>query len=202
MRAHRRRTVLSTASAVALLALGACGPTAAPDSSRVAGLSASPTPEFDTRHNEHDVDFATSMIERHRQAVEMASIADERKASPAVQKIALQIEEAQGGEILLLTELLGLWGKAAALPQEHDHDATTKRGVIAIERMDDLNGSTGTAFDKLFLQLMIEHHQGAIAIAKAHDGEGLNSDANGVALLIVSEQTKEVEAMKRLLKTT
>ena len=86
--------------------------------------SPSPTAQDKRVHNQQDIAFVTEMLERHQQAIDMASIADERNASAEVAALALEIEENHRIELLGMEGWLVDWG-AEAPPA--DHDADTRR---------------------------------------------------------------------------
>jgi hypothetical protein len=67
--------------------------------------------------------------------------------------------------------------------------------------MDALAGASGAAFDTMFLEMMIVHHEGAIADAQREMAEGANTQAKDLAAQIVSSQTAELDQMRQLLQT-
>ncbi len=72
---------------------------------------------------------------------------------------------------------------------------------MTAQEMASLKATTGTAFDKLFLTLMTQHHQGAVSMAKAELSQGKNADARKLAQSIVTSQTKQIADMQTLLST-
>lgn len=162
-------------AAILLLALGACG---------------------GQTHNKADGDFAQGMIPHHQQAVRMSAMAEEA-AGPQVKALAARIAAAQGPEITQMTGWLSAWD----LPVEADHGMQHDMpGMMSGESLDKLRATNGDAFDSHWLQMMVEHHQGAIAMAKTELAEGKYPAALTLARSIVKSQTAEIAEMRRMLK--
>lgn len=179
----RISTVLGTVAAVALLA--ACGSDA--------GTTAQD-------HNAADVSFATEMIPHHRQALDMAEMASTRASSPDVAQLAEEIAGAQDPELETMSGWLEEWGEP--VPEEMSGmDMGGMPGMMSEEQMQDLERSTGAAFDEMFLEMMIEHHTGAIQMAKTEQSEGQYPEAIELAEQIEEGQTAELETMQALLGT-
>jgi uncharacterized protein (DUF305 family) len=170
------------------------------------GSSASPSSPAassaqNASHNDQDVMFAQQMIPHHRQAVDMAKLASTRAKSPEVKKLATQIEGAQDPEITTMTGWLKEWG--AALPEESmpgmDH-GTDMPGMMTDADMTSLTKMSGSAFDRMFLTMMIKHHEGAITMAKDEQAKGSSAPAKTLAGTIITAQTAEIATMRGLLK--
>jgi len=147
-----------------------------------------------------DVTFAQQMIPHHRQAVEMARLAQQRAASPEVKTLAGEIEKAQGPEIQTMTGWLQAWGRN--VPDDTSgmgHGGADMPGMMSAEEMKALENASGAAFDRMFLQMMIEHHQGAIDVAGTEQANGRSADAIALAKQIEAAQTAEISVMERLL---
>ncbi|MFF0520448.1 DUF305 domain-containing protein [Actinomadura nitritigenes] len=193
-----KRAIALVAVPALAFALAACG-----DSGGKGGSKPSATPSMSmsmsaaqASHNEQDVMFAQMMIPHHRQAVEMAGLAPSRAASAQVKALAAGIEKAQAPEIATMTGWLKDWGAPAAMTGMH-HDMP---GIMGEKDMTSLKGLKGAAFDKAFLRMMIEHHQGAVTMARAEGRSGQNADAKAMAASIVRTQTAEIAKMRGLLK--
>ena len=163
------KTAVAAAAAVAaVLALGACstGTEKAASSSTAASTSASASAQA---HNHADVMFARHMIPHHQQAVEMATMAQERASSADVKQLAERIEAAQGPEIDTMAGWLENWGQQVSPDSEGgmEHSGGDMSGMISDADMESLGTATGAEFDQMFLEMMIEHHTGAIEMAKA-----------------------------------
>ncbi|WP_405920876.1 DUF305 domain-containing protein [Streptomyces longwoodensis] len=207
----RRTAVLAAASAAALV-LAACGghgdtgdSTAAHDghpshtASPAASAAASPG-----QHNAADVAFAEGMVPHHRQAVEMADLAPGRARSAEVKKLAADIKKAQDPEIEKLSGWLTSWGEdvPAAGAMDHSLHGGASGGMMTMQEMDQLEKASGKAFDTAFLDMMIKHHDGAVAMARTEKAEGASPDAKAMADAIVTSQSAEIAQMHKLLLGT
>ncbi|MEU3289380.1 DUF305 domain-containing protein [Streptomyces longwoodensis] len=210
----RRTAVLAAASAAALV-LAACGGhgdtgdssaahgghpshTASPAAS-AASAAASPG-----QHNAADVAFAEGMVPHHRQAVEMADLAPGRARSAEVKKLAADIKKAQDPEIEKLSGWLTSWGEdvPAAGAMDHSLHGGASGGMMTMQEMDQLEKASGKAFDTAFLEMMIKHHDGAVAMARTEKAEGASPDAKAMADAIVTSQSAEIAQMNELLLGT
>ncbi|GGY87549.1 hypothetical protein GCM10010385_42480 [Streptomyces geysiriensis] len=215
-----RRTVAVAAAGATALVLAACG--GADDGgsdgsaghgghSAAASATASPTPSAsasDARggHNAADVAFAKGMIPHHRQAVEMADLAPGRAGSPEVEKLAAEIKKAQDPEIRTLSGWLTAWGEevpaegAAMDHSSHGMDGMDGMdGMMTDQEMRGLRDASGEAFDTAFLELMVKHHEGALAMAETERADGAFAPAKKMAAQIITSQSAEIERMNGLL---
>ncbi len=149
--------------------------------------------------NQADVEFAQGMIPHHQQAVEMASLAKERASAPEVKQLATDIEGAQQPEIDTMTQWLESWGEEVPDSGMEHGGGHEMPGMMTEDQMTQLEQAKGGAFDRMFLEMMIEHHEGAIEMAKTEQAEGENSDAIKLAEGIEKAQTQEITLMKDLL---
>ena len=178
-----------TLAVVAALALAACG-------------SDSGSSTSSSRFNDADVTFAQSMIPHHQQAVEMAKSAQMHASSPEVKQLADKVEAAQGPEIATMTGWLNAWDEDVPSESGMDHDMGhgSMPGMMSDDDMKALDAATGAKFDRMFLTMMIEHHSGAIEMAKTEQADGENPDAVALAKKIEADQTAEIATMRDLLK--
>jgi uncharacterized protein (DUF305 family) len=194
----------STRAAVGVLslalALSACSGSAAPTGSSTAASEAPASAPADAgaQHNEADVRFAQMMIPHHQQALEMAEVALQRTQNTEVRALAEQIQSAQDPEITILSGFLESWGAAPADEGMAGMDHSGMSGMMGQGEMDGLAGASGAAFDTMFLEMMIAHHEGAIAEAQRETAEGANAQAKDLAAQIVSGQTAELDQMRQL----
>jgi uncharacterized protein (DUF305 family) len=140
-----------------------------------------------------DIMFAQMMIPHHQQAVDMSTLAETRSTDPEVLALAKQIKDAQGPEITQMTAWLDSAG--AGMDMGHEMDMG---GMLSQEQMTALSNASGAAFDKLYLQGMIGHHEGAIEMAQMISNSD-NSEARALAEAIVKSQSAEIEKMKTML---
>jgi uncharacterized protein (DUF305 family) len=156
-------------------------------------------------HNQADITFASSMVPHHQQAIEMADMALTKGSSAEVKKLATQIKASQDPEIATMTGWLTAWGAAPMPSGDHDMGdmgGSGMDGMMSGEEMSALTDASGAAFDRMWLQLMIKHHVGAVAMAKSQLSQGQSADAKRLALAVIDGQTKEIATMTALLKTS
>lgn len=142
-----------------------------------------------------DVMFAQMMIPHHEQAVEMSALAGPNSASAEIVDLAGRISAAQGPEIAQMEAMLDRWG----VPQMMDHSGHQMAGMVSDEDMDRLRAATGPAFDRLFLELMIAHHEGAIDMTEDPLENGTDPELQTLLREIVEAQTAEIAEMQAML---
>ena len=197
-----------TATLALTLVLGACSSqTGTDDDPPTLTATATATAAVQTSHNAMDTQFAQQMIVHHEGAVEMAQLAQERAATPQVQDLAGQIEAAQGPEIELMHTWLQAWGEPPAPEDDmadmgHGDMGTTMQmeGMTQQEAMAELESHSGQEFDRRFLELMIEHHRGAILMAEGALAEGQDPQAQELAQQVVADQEAEIDVMEQMLE--
>ncbi|MEG3626490.1 DUF305 domain-containing protein [Streptomyces poriticola] len=209
IRPFAHRAALVTAAATAALLLAACGGGADTDRGAEASPGAGATASTgaaapDAAHNAQDVAFAQGMIPHHRQALEMARLVADRSASAEVKDLGTRIEQAQAPEIRTMTGWLTSWGEEVPEPADTasgtDHsEHTAMPGMMDAEDMAALGKASGAAFDRLFLTLMVEHHEGAVEMATAEREKGRFGPARKMAESVVTAQSAEIAEMNRLL---
>lgn len=147
------------------------------------------------------------MIPHHAQAIEMAKLADKQAANPQVKELAAKIERAQGPEIEQMAGFLRSWG--ANIPSTSpgmagmDHGGTSgggQAGMMSDAQMQQLGAARGAEFDRMFLQMMIQHLRGAIEMAQTELRNGRSQPAKQLAQQIVGTQQAELTTMQTLLK--
>jgi uncharacterized protein (DUF305 family) len=187
-----------TVAAVAAALLTGCGGAEPPSSGHEMHQS-----QPSGQHAPADVAFAQGMIPHHTQAVGMSTLAHDRAQSGEVKDLARQIESAQGPEIETMTGWLRNWGAPVPQPgMDHSGHGGTghdMRGMMSPEDMRQLERSSGSEFDRLFLEMMIRHHEGAITMAQAELGAGQDAAAKQLAQQITGTQQAEIDRMKSLL---
>ncbi|MFJ1730078.1 DUF305 domain-containing protein [Streptomyces sp. NPDC088254] len=157
----------------------------------------------DDTPNSADVSFAQMMIVHHAQALEMTALAPKQAESAKVKSLAARITAAQGPEIAAMKSWLGKYGKAEAGGEAggegsaHHHGAMP--GMATEAQMKQLRAADGKAFDKLFLALMITHHEGALTMAADVKAQGNNIRIEEMADDVVAEQTSEISRMRAML---
>jgi uncharacterized protein (DUF305 family) len=150
-------------------------------------------------YNADDVAFATNMILHHRQAVELSGLVDSRSTDPELVGLAQQIAAAQKPEIETMKVFLVQWNENPDTSSGHAGHGGAMQGMVDDGTMARLNSLSGAEFDKLWLESMIGHHQGAIEMAKAEIANGDNADAKRLAQSIVDTQQAEIGQMNQML---
>lgn len=196
--------------------MGDMGGSAMPSmmASAMPSMMASAMPSMDASEmaamagDEGDIMFAQMMIPHHQQAVEMADMAlANPDASPFVRKLAEQIRGAQQPEIDQMTSWLKEWGAEPA-PMASGHDMGSHNaygfdmaeggmpGMMTGKQMKQLAKAKGAEFNRLWLGMMIEHHQGAINMAESVLDTSANDDVLALAKAIASAQRAEIDQMQ------
>jgi uncharacterized protein (DUF305 family) len=195
-----RKTVLRLtlpAFAVGILVAGCSGDQPDATAPEVSAPASSAAPGQQQEFNQADVTFAQQMIPHHQQAVEMAEMVESRTGNPQVLDLAAQIRQAQAPEIEQLTSWLQAWG--APMPEMVGMDHGDMSGMMTSEDMSELEKAKGADFDRMWLQMMIEHHTGAIEMANIELQQGVNTDAKEMAQQIIDAQQAEITTMSNLL---
>lgn len=155
-------------------------------------------------HTDADVQFMQGMIGHHAQALDMTELLKTRSTNPDMQKLALRIELSQRDEIKMMQEWLR--GRGAAVPDEHAHhahDAKLMPGMLTPQDMARLAAAKGVEFDRLFLEFMIKHHQGALIMVRnlyATPGAGQEVEIAAFASDVEADQFIEIRRMGIMLK--
>ncbi|MCP2164761.1 DUF305 domain-containing protein [Goodfellowiella coeruleoviolacea] len=166
-------------------------------------------------HNDADVRFAQQMIPHHAQAVAMADLVAGHTGNQRVLDLAQRIRQAQQPEIDTMTGWLSAWGVPAAASSssgvDHsgmDHGSSSMpgmdhgsgmSGMMSEEQMDQLDQARDAEFDRQWLSMMVEHHQGAIDMANTELAQGVNPAAKQLAGQIVAAQQQEISELRGLL---
>ncbi|MEY7972549.1 DUF305 domain-containing protein [Saccharomonospora xinjiangensis] len=167
------------------------------------------------RVSDADVDYMRMMIPHHEQALVMTDLVPDRSRSARVESIAERIAVAQEGEIAMMRSWLDEHAKGHG-DKEHDgreghsdhgdhsdhgghagHDRMP--GMATEEQLAALRAATGEEFDRLFCELMITHHEGALTMAEDYLPRGLEPRALAMAQEVVTTQTAEIEHLRAMM---
>jgi uncharacterized protein (DUF305 family) len=156
------------------------------------------------RFTDADVRFMQGMIGHHAQALEMTALVAARTTSPDLRKLALRIEISQADEIAMMEAWLKARGQA--LPDPHAHhgpDHARMPGMLTAAEMTRLAAAKGVEFERLFLEFMIKHHDGALVMV--HDlfsspGGGQEPEMFAFASDVEADQFMEIRRMAAMLK--
>lgn len=146
---------------------------------------------------EADITFTQEMIPHHQQAVDMADLALDpaRQAGADVRDLAQRIKTAQTAEIAMMNGWLQEWGADPA-GGHMDHGGM---GMMSADDMAALENAKGAEFDRLWLEGMIAHHDGALMMASHVAERGADARVQKLADAIDASQTAEIAEMKQLL---
>lgn len=166
-----------------------------------------------------DVRFVQMMIPHHRQALEMAALAPAQARDATVKALADRIDKGQSGEISVMQSWLrrhrvdGRDGAGASRRpgghSGHGPAAGTASpgapaghagmpGMATPEQLARLRAAGGTDFDRLFLSLMITHHQGALTMARDALAHGTDVVVRDLAKEVLSTQNAEINRMRSI----
>ena len=147
-----------------------------------------------------DVEFMQGMIAHHAQAIAMSRMAAGHHADARVLKLANKIDQSQVAEIRIMQEWLTRNGQTA--PDTSSWRSMHMPGMLTMAQLHALDAATGSAFDRAYLTLMIQHHEGALQMVKdllATAGTAQDVDVSVFANDVVSVQTAEIGAMRQIL---
>ena len=146
--------------------------------------------QSNSEYSSDDIAFAEMMIPHHEQAIEMSEIAFLNTTNPDVLQLAQEIKVTQSPEIDLMMSWTGV--KAST------HAGHMMDGMLSQNELSDLREAKDKAFDRLFLEGMIKHHEGAIEMAQ-DVAASKNKDVANLSAAIISAQELEISKMKELL---
>jgi len=151
-------------------------------------------------YTEADVRFMQGMIAHHAQAIYMSRLAAGRQANPRLLKFANKIDQSQVAEIRLMQEWLHANKQFA--PDTSSWRTMHMSGMLTEAQMAELTSAKGPDFDRLFLNLMIQHHTGALQMVSdlfATPLAGQDVDVSVFANDVKVVQTAEIDTMRQML---
>jgi uncharacterized protein (DUF305 family) len=157
-----------------------------------------------TSHSPDDTLFMQDMIPHHHQAVEMAALVADRTNRQELLDVAGRIDASQLDEIEFMQQWLSDRGEDVPEPTAHDamHTSHDMAGMASPDQMAALARADGTAFDALFLELMIAHHEGAVKMVEElveRPGSAYDPVLFEFTNDVTNDQSTEVERMNALL---
>jgi uncharacterized protein (DUF305 family) len=147
-----------------------------------------------------DVHFMQGMIAHHGQAIYMSQMAAAHGASPHLLKLANKIDQSQRAEITLMQGWLRANGQN--VPNGDSWHTVMMSGMLTPEQLKDLDASHGTDFEKNYLTMMIQHHEGALKMVTdlfATPMAGQDIDVSVFANDVTTVQTAEINVMQQML---
>ena len=166
-----------------------------------------------TSYIEADVKFLQGMILHHEQAILMSSMVGKRTNNPTIVDLADRIDASQEDEISFMEGWLK--DRDENVPEENSHHMMSHHdmghynmdqnlemvGMASPEQLNKLENATSTDFDRLFLQLMIAHHDGALEMVKElkkFSGAAYDPILNEFVSDLVNDQGVEIERMNTI----
>ena len=156
-------------------------------------------------HVEADAQFMLDMIQHHDQAIVMTGFVDERTENRDIRLLAERMKVSQEDELKLMIQ----WLQDRVIPVNedggghdgHDGDAHAMPGMLTDAQLDRLEAATGDDFERLFLEGMIQHHEGAVQMVGElyAAGGGHESDIDQFARHVESDQSIEIARMQQML---
>lgn len=183
----------------ALLPISACG--GSDEHADHPSATSATTDEQGPPHNSADVAFAQGMIPHHQQAIALAALVPGRSTNPAVINIASGIAAQQDPEVTAMRAMMIQWQVDPAETSHHGgpDGSGHEQGMVDDATMAKLKTLKGAQFDTLWLQSMISHHQGAVAMAKVEIADGESQDMKVMANNIAITQEAEIGELKQIL---
>lgn len=172
----------------------------------LSGTSAVASPS--ASHNSADVDFLQDMIAHHAQAIVMGDLVEDELTDPKVTAIAARISAEQKPEMQGMASTLKSW-KEKVPPQAENptfgmrggHSSHSGMpGMATRQQLDELGAAKGEEADRLYLDLMIKHHQGALTMCTTLSRKGTDERTGELGDDITVTQTKQIEQMKDMRK--
>ena len=177
------------------------------------GTSTSRPPESSA-----DVGFARDMQTHHHQAVQLAMVEYERTANPALRTLSYDIATSQAQQAGQMYGWLRTWGYTQSGTDElmtwmrghpgHPVSTTATReeiwtamGLATPDQVAAFEAASGTAGDRMYLDLMIAHHKGGVLMARAGLAEAGQPVVRQLAQAIVNAQQVEIQAMEQIRST-
>lgn len=151
---------------------------------------------------EQDVTFVRHMLYHHEQAMAMTDMVEERTENERIRLLAERMAISQESEMDQMEDWLARRNETLVDPRDpdHSHAAATMPGLLTDEEMAALEAASDEDFDRLFLESMIRHHEGAVAMVYElySDGGGNESEIDSIARHVESDQSIEITRMQQL----
>ena len=158
-------------------------------------------------HSEADVRFMRGMIPHHGQALDMTALVPARASTNGFRSMALRMQISQRDEIRLMERWLTEREEDIPPPNAHRMmmagDMALMPGMLSAGQMEQLTSATGQEFERLFLEFMIMHHEGALTMVQTlfnSSGAGQESLIFKFATDVDADQTIEILRMRRMLE--
>tara|TARA_A100001015_G_scaffold185515_1_gene206432 strand:+ start:733 stop:2994 length:2262 start_codon:yes stop_codon:yes gene_type:complete len=154
-----------------------------------------------TTYVDADVNFLQGMIIHHQQAIVMSNMADKRTNNKTIVDLANRIDASQEDEISFMENWLNLRDEDISINHSDHHMQIGMAGMASKNQLKELEKSESTDFDRLFLQLMISHHDGALKMVKdlkEYPGTAYDPILSEFISDLVNDQSVEIERMNAI----
>ncbi|MBM7829340.1 uncharacterized protein (DUF305 family) [Agromyces cerinus] len=157
------------------------------------------------KHTEADEQFMLDMMQHHDQAITMTGFVDDRTDDRDIRLLAERMKVSQTDELALITKWLQdrvvPLNDARAGGHDHDGDGHSMPGMLTEEQLAELEAADGEEFERLFLEYMIQHHEGAVQMVSElyAAGGGHESETDQFARHVETDQAVEIARMQQLL---
>jgi uncharacterized protein (DUF305 family) len=159
--------------------------------------------------NDADVAFTTAMVQHHAQALSMTDLTLGRDVSRGLADLGEEIRAEQSAEIEVMVDWLADWDQPVPeTVRDHanahgegggdDHDAP---GMLSADDLSELDELSGAAFEERWLELMIEHHEGAVDMAQTQVEDGHARGPVRLAEDMIENQQAEIRTMEQMLES-
>lgn len=211
---HALKTALAALAVTATLGMAGCGTNETAQPGGMGGMdqsSSSPAPtassssssssSVSTQFNDADVKFVQMMLPHHEQAVAMSdTLLKKTGVNPDVTALAQQVKAAQQPEIDTMKSWLAAWDEDEMADDSMGGGMGHSGGGMATDaELKEFEQADGTAGQKMYLEMMTAHHEGAIEMAETEVSDGENPDAVQLAKQIITTQQQEITTMQDLL---
>ena len=197
------RVAVAAAAATLVLGLAACtdddGHLGADGSMMEGSPVASSAPASAGDQDQADVMFSMMMVPHHLQAIEMSDLVPSRSTDPELIALARQIKAAQQPEVDTMTTWLASWGAEPMMGHEESAAPGGMGGMMTADQLRELGALAGEAFDRRWLEMMVEHHEGAVEMAEDVISAGRHAPTRALAVAIIEAQQTEIAQMKAML---
>jgi uncharacterized protein (DUF305 family) len=154
------------------------------------------------RHTDADVRFMQAMMGHHAQALDMTALLRTRTARSDMRLLADRIDASQADEMEFMRSWLDTRGGGPPPGEHAHHGGAMMPGMLTADEMARLAAASGPAFDRLFLESMIKHHEGALTMVRelfATAGAGQESEIFAFASDVDADQRIEIRRMSAML---
>ncbi|MEH1130589.1 DUF305 domain-containing protein [Micromonospora sp. CPCC 206061] len=191
----RSLALLASAAGAVIALVAGCGGDSASPSDGATPLAE--TPASATAFNDADVMFAQQMIPHHQQVVDLAKLAQTKASSAGLKRLAADMKAADTTVVSTITTMLTGWGKPTAMEGEMAHGSMP--GMTSEKDVDMLKSMSGTEFDRMFIQVMIAHHNGSMQMTMEQQSNGASPEAKALAGQMHQTQTEQVARLQEIL---